>query len=212
VVEAHPGLRDYRKRFARRRAVDPFKQRYTAPVLKDAQLNEPSSTSSTTTTTTTSGSGTSPSGAEIEASPSPVPSPEGDSGGQSPSHLTYFTFAIDVSVKLIPGKDAAADEGSDLQGGEPTVRHGVKPATPLPGAKAPAITYMGAIDNATTALFLVSDEVSSLFGDGKCLSGTDSCQLLGAKVGVPETFVYGYNQNRLKINVLKIEPVVTGHS
>lgn len=214
VVEAHPGLRDYRKRLARRRAVDPFKQRYTAPVLKDAQLNESSSTSSTTTTTTTSGSGSSPSGSEIEASPTPAPSSpsEGDGGGQAPSHLTYFTFAIDLKMKLVRGDDASAKKGGFDQEGEATIRHGVKPATPLPGEKAPTITYMGAIENATTALFLVSDDVSSLFGDGKCLSGTDSCQLVGVEVGVPETFVYGYNQNRLKINVLKIEPVVTGHS
>ena len=38
VVEAKPGLRDYRKRLADRRPTDPFKQRYTAPVLKGAKL------------------------------------------------------------------------------------------------------------------------------------------------------------------------------
>jgi hypothetical protein len=226
VVAANPGLRDYRKRLRRRSPTNPFKQRYTAPPLTGTQLPpETTSTSSTTSTTTTETSSS-----EIEALPpssgGTLPSTGGGDGSQP--KLTYFTFAIDVKLSLIRGAEASDDggmgssgsfsaaeaSGDDSDGAEsqPAIRHGVTPAMPLPGKKAPTITYMGAIDNATTALFLISTEVTSITGDGKCLSGSDSCQLLGMKVGGAETFVYGANHNRLKISVLKIEPVVTGHS
>jgi hypothetical protein len=230
VVEAKPGLRDYRKRLARRSPTDPFKQRYTAPVVT-SHLQTQSSTVTTASISSTSSSSeattvssetatTAPSGSPPNASPS-KPSSSGG-GDEAQPHLTYFTFAIDVKVSLVPGGEASSSQVSNSQtsngeGGsdkpsEWTIRRGVEPATPLPGKKAPVITYMGAIHNAKTALFLVSSEVTSMFGDGNCLSGTDTCQLLGVEAGIPETLVYGYNQNRLKIEVLKIEPVVTGHS
>lgn len=225
VVAANPGLRDYRKRLRRRSPTDPFKQRYTAPPLTGTQLPPETSTSSTTSTTTTA----TPS-AESEALPpssgATLP-PTGGGDGSQPK-LTYFTFAIDVKLSLIPGAAASDDGGMDTSGSfpdaeasggdgggaenQPAIRKGVRPAMPLPGKKAPTITYLGAIDNATVALFLISTEVTSITGDGKCLSGSDSCQLVGMKVGGAETFVYGANHNRLKISVLKIEPVVTGHS
>ena len=233
VVEAKPGLRDYRKRLARRSPTDPFKQRYTAPVVT-SHLQTQSSTITTASTSSTSSSNeattvsseiatTAPSGSPPNASPS-KPSSNGSGGGGAPSHLTYFTFAIDVKVSLVPGGEASSSQvsssqTSDGEGGngndkvsESTIRRGVEPATPLPGKKAPVITFMGAIHNAKTALFLVSSDVTSMFGDGNCLSGTDSCQLLGVEAGIPETLVYGNDNNRLKIEVLKIEPVVTGHS
>jgi len=61
-------------------------------------------------------------------------------------------------------------------------------------------------------LFLVSTDVSAVFGDAKCVTGSDSCQLLELEEGLPETFMYGANDVRLKLTVLNIEPVVTGHS
>jgi hypothetical protein len=229
VVEAKPGLRDPRKRLAGRRPTDPFEQRFTGPQLKGARLNGSTSTSTTTTTTTTgssTGSGSTSGGAPSGSETAPVGPPSTKGGGES-GHLTFFTFAIDVKVKLVPGEasgssaasstagaSSSSNSGSNSESGsdQPTVRRGVQPATPLPGKKAPVVTYMGAIGNAKTALFMVSPEVTSVFGDAKCLSGTNSCQLLGVETGVPETFAYGFAHNRLKIEVLKIKPVVTGHS
>jgi hypothetical protein len=231
VVEAKPGLRDYRKRLAHRSPVDPFKQRYTAPVVT-SHLQTQSSTVTTASTSSTSSSNEAttvssetatitPSGSPSNSSPS-KPSSNGGGGDETQPHLTYFTFAIDVKVSLVPGGEASSSQASNEEisngeGGsdkpsESTIRRGVEPATPLPGKKAPVVTYMGAIHNAKTALFLISDDVTSVFGDGNCLSGNDPCQLLGVEAGIPETFTYGYNHNRLKIEVLKIEPVVTGHS
>ena len=61
-------------------------------------------------------------------------------------------------------------------------------------------------------LFLVSSKVKSVFGESKCVSGDDSCQLIEVEPKFPITFVYGANEVRYTFNVLKIELVVTGHS
>lgn len=211
VVEAKPGLRNYRKRLARRKPTNPFKQRYTAPQIKDAQLNaqtststtSTSSTSSTTTSSSRSTSSETTSTKTVESSPSNPPSSGADSG----DHLTLFAFAIDIKITRIEG----GGDGSRPKTKSNT-KHGVLPPAPLPGEKAPVVTYMGVGEGAKKALLMVSNNVKSIYGDAKCVSGTDTCQLLEVEPGLPETFVYGANDVRYKINVLKIEPVPTGHS
>jgi len=206
VVEASPGLRDYRKRLARRKPTNPFRQRFTGPVLKGAKLNSQTTTSTTSTDTTTTSTTTNSTSADLTAPSSPSTS-KGGGGGDSTSKLTYFSFAIDVKIVRSGGKGSGKDKSPSE-----SVRHGVKPTTPLPGDKAPVVTYMGVKDEASKALFIVSNKVNSVFGDGKCLSGTDVCQLIAVEPGLPQTFVYGANDVRYRINVLKIKPVVTGHS
>jgi hypothetical protein len=222
VVEAKPGLRDYRKRLARRRPTDPFKQRYTHVDLSGAQLNPQTESSgggaAATTTITTSGSsiGGTESSADAPApsgGESTPPSTGSDPGGFPPSggdadgnpDLTFYAFAIKVRI----AKSGGEDPGSEKQ--EPTVRERVLPLTALPGEKAPVVTYMGASKKGK-ALLMVSNEVKSTFGDAKCISGDDVCQLLEAEPGFPIAFVYGFNEVRYTVNVLKIFPVVTGRS
>jgi hypothetical protein len=219
VVEAKPGLRDYRKRLARRKPTNPFKQRYTAPAVTSAELNPQteSSTSSSTTiaTTTETGTGTTPestdSGGASPGSTSPSPS----SGGGKP-HLILFTWGIDVKIAKSGGKNADSSEKP-----EPVVKHKVLPQTPLPGEKAPVVTYMGPARKGSKAtgkaLLLVSNNVRSVSGETRCVSGGDVsagevCQLLEVEPGFPVTFVYGANEVHYTINVLKIELVVTGRT
>jgi hypothetical protein len=207
VVEAKPGLRDYRKRLRADHPTDPFVQRYTSAVLKGTKLgNGEGASSSTTSTSTTKESKTSNSGktttTEVKTesgghSPAPAGAPE-------PGHLTLFAFAIDVKIVRTEGGGAKPKSESNT-------RHKVMPTTPLPGEKAPVVTYMGVGPGAKKALLMVSNNVKSIFGEAKCLSGTDTCQLLEVEPGFPETFVYGENAVRYKIDVLKIEPIVIGH-
>ncbi len=215
VVESKPGLREYRKRLGRRQPTNPFKQRYTHVDLSGAQLNPriESSTDAVTTTTTSTSTGS----VEITESspeptaPSPEPNPGGGvppSGGDGKEGLTFYTFAIKVRIAKSGGKETAS-EGTDSEKQEPMVRERVLPLTPLPGEKAPVVTYMGASEKGK-ALLMVSNDVKSTFGDAKCVSGDDVCQLLEAEPDFPVTFVYGYNEVRYTINVLKIFPVVTG--
>lgn len=221
VVEAEPGLRDYRKRLEHRKPTDPFEQQYTAPRAEGAELGSPSENSSDSTvgTVTTGSTGSSTSGTTTttgESSPAtPSPSEPPSSGGGKP-HLTFFTWAINVWIKKSGGADAEANDSQ-----EPAVKHEVLPQTALPGEKAPVVTYMGLSRTAAEkqhdarALLLVSSDVKSISGETTCVSRPVAggvCQLLEAEPGFPVTFVYGANETQYTIKILKIGLVVTGHS
>jgi hypothetical protein len=227
VVEAKPGLRDYHRRLARRSPTDPFVQRFTAPVLTGAELSHQSesSTSSTITTTTTSptgGGGESGSGSSGHSTSEPVSSgpssQEGKTTGGAPSsggtakpHLVFFAFAINVKITRWGGQEAAAEQGE--QKPERSIKKRVMPLTPLPGEKAPVVTYMGPSGKKGKLLLLVSNEVRSTSGEATCaVSGASVCQLLEVEPGFPVSFVYGANEVHYTFNVLKVELVVTGHA
>jgi hypothetical protein len=212
VIEAKPGLREYSKRLDHRRPTDPFEQRYTTPPPVHGkelgpETTSPTSGSSTSTSTSASvSSETTTTSTVVESSPSEPPSHSGGASSGEPE-LRLFAFAVDVKITRIEdGEDGAKPKT------ESNTKHKVMPTTPLPGEKAPVVTYMGVGQGAKNALLMVSPNVQSIFGDAKCLSGTDTCQLLEVEPGLPETFVYGENGVRYKVNVLKIEPVATGHS
>lgn len=200
VVEATPGLREYRKRLSHRTPTDPFKQRYTAPVLKGSELNEPKE-----------GEGKGK-GKEGESGGSKGSSGEsgGSPGGATPGgkpHLVFYSIGIKVRIaKSVDGK----------QQGEPIVRDEVLKQTPLPGEKAPVVTYMGPARKGNKgngkALLLVDDQVRSVEGDAHCVSGDEVCQLLEVQPGFPVILTYGENEVQYSVNVIKFELVVTGHS
>ncbi|HMI80596.1 MAG TPA: hypothetical protein VK480_02295 [Solirubrobacterales bacterium] len=213
VVKAEPGLRNYKKRLDHRSPTDPFKQRFNGPQLEGAQLNE----QTTTTTTTESGGGSETAGGSETSGGSPssggspeVPSTDGGDGDGDPvpsSGLTYYTFAINVQItKTVTNKDGTKEKTG------PTVRKEVKPPATLPGDKAQVVTYLGTSSQNHKPLFLISPKVSAVYGEGKCVAGEEVCQLIELDPGMPETFVFGENQARYKINVLKVVPVITGHS
>lgn len=255
VLPAEPGLREPSKRLAGHPSKDPFRQHYTAPLLKPGAKPVSGSKFATTTTTTTTTGGEAPtpagetpttesstSGGSGEAALPPAPSeppsnaspgkspagrdnessegPGGSGGGGSPGSgggdkgdavppggLTYYTFAIDVQITRATTKPDGSTEKS-----EPTVRKEVEPPQALPGEKSPAITYIGASAKTQNPLFLISTEVTGVFGEGKCVAGTTTCQLIELEPGFPVTFIYGQNHVRYKLNVIKVVPVVTGHS
>lgn len=228
VVEAKPGLRDYRRRLRGRTPTDPFLQRYTGSVLKGSELPEPKMATgagggeAAKTTTTTDGSaadgGSSPD--TVVTSPPAESSPggagsapngdgqkgdgKGDGDAGDDQGITLYSFAIDVRIVKTTG------EGETKETSDPVVKHRVLPTTPLPGPKAQVVTYMGISPKTRNPLLLVSDDVTAVFGDGKCLSGSEFCQLLEVQPNFPLTFVFGPNDARYKITVLKIEPVLKG--
>jgi hypothetical protein len=201
VVEAKPGLRDYRKRLDGRTPTDPFEQRHAGPVLAGTDVSSQSPTFSSsetaTTTTTTTESGSAP-GAE-PADPGGTPPPPGD--GNEPG-LKFFEFVTDVQIS----RTKAGPDGRQVMG-EPEVRRRVPVLTPLPGVKTPVVTTMGVNMVKEKVLFMVSPEVTSLYGDSHCVSGAESCQLLEVTPGFPLTFVYGPNAVRYKIKVVKIDVI-----
>ncbi len=84
------------------------------------------------------------------------------------------------------------------------------PPAALPSEKTQAVAYMGLSPKTKQPLLLISDAVTSIFGEGKCLSGAQTCQLLEVEPGMPETFVFGPDSTRYKIIVLNPRPVVVG--
>lgn len=205
VVEAQPGLRDYRKRLAGRTPTDPFVQRFTGPSGVGGLPTVDSTVESSSPSSDTP-SPTSPA-APVETAPEPVPggtAPPSD-GGDVPGDLRLFTFGVDVKIS-----SARTTADGKREKTEPEVRRGVVPPTALPSPKAQVVTYMGISPKTRKPLFLISDDVEAIFGEGKCISGSESCQLMEVDLQIPTTFVYEPTGTRFKINVLKVEPVFKG--
>jgi hypothetical protein len=190
VAKSAPGLRDYRKRLDRRQAHDPFHQQYPGEEGEGSGSGE-----GTVTEAESSGSSAAP----TELPEPSSPSPQQPSGEPGPGGLTYFSYAIDV-------RTVAGGAQSDA---EPQVRRDLPELTMLPSRDTPAAIYMGSTRDGKKALMLISSNVEAIFGDGKCVLGSDSCQLLAMEPGVPETFVYGGEGRTYKIELLKVHLVTT---
>jgi len=213
VVEANPGLRDYRKRLRGRTPTDPFRQPPVKQSLKGAQLGGgegegeggSSSTSTSTSTskstsTTTTEKETAGSGATGEGSP-------GRSGGSGGSgEVVEYTIAVDVQITTTRTLPSGKKEKNG-----PQLRKRVIPPAPLPSADVPAVVFMGLSPKTGQPSFLVSDAVTAIFGEGRCLLGTETCQLLEVDPGMPETFVFGPESTRYKLVALNPRRVPISH-
>lgn len=198
AVEATPGLRNYHKRLGHRSPTNPFKQRFTAPQVADAQLQleEGGEASSSPSTGASTGGESSGGGSTTESSPS------------GPDRFTRYAIAIDVKVTTTETSPNGKKETSG-----PVLHKRVIPVAPLPSDKVQAVAYMGPstdISHPNNVILLVSDAVTAIFGEGRCLSGTEVCQLLELEPGMPETFVFGPESTRYKIVVLNPRPVPVG--
>jgi hypothetical protein len=204
VVLSKPGLRSPNKRLAHLPAKDPFVQQYTSPVLKAGAKPTSQTTASTSSTSSTTGSNSTTSGSgNSPGSSSPAP---GSSGASTKPRFTFYSFAIEVKISRTERKSPGAKATT-----ETSVRQKVLPTTPLPDKQRGVATYLGVSPKTRKPLFLVSNEVKGLIGEGVCLSGAGTCQLLEVEPGFPETFVRE-GGDTYRIDVLKIEPVITGHS
>lgn len=209
IVKAAPGLRNYKKRLEHRDPTNPFRQRFAGPRLEGGQLNEVTtsgsgggSTSGTTTETTVTGD-----------SDTTVTSPPARGGGEDidgdgdPDGVIFYTFVLDLQITRIETKPNGKVEKTG-----PKLRKGVEAPAALPGEKAPVVTYLGMGAKTEAPLFLISTDVTAVYGEGKCVAGTDVCQLIALEPGFPVTFVYGENDVRYKINVVDVtaKPVENG--
>jgi hypothetical protein len=192
VAKSAPRLREYRRRLDYRQEDDPFQQQYGDTELAAGAEGDSASTPSEPPFTESSESS--------EFSPAPEPTAPQTGGGPSgnPGKLTYFSYAIDVRIST----------GSTEEGGKKvTVRRNLPELTMLPSREAPAIVYMGSTKDGKKAVMTVSSDVEAIFGDGKCVLGSDTCQLLAMEPDLPETFVYGGSGRTFKIELLKISLV-----
>jgi hypothetical protein len=188
VVPAAPGLRDPGRRLGHREPEDPFVPKYVAKALSDQSVEVESG----------GGGGTeSDGGSEGGGETTPVEPPS--------AGLYYFTTA--VKLKLV--RSQPEPEGGVVR--DEVVYPRVLPSTTLTGEKQQVVTYMGLGPKSKQPVFLVGDDVTGVFGEGKCLSGTEHCHLIELKVNEPEVFNYGENGVRIRIKVLGTELVKLGH-
>jgi hypothetical protein len=206
VAKSSPGLRDYHRRLKQLRAKDPFVQQYTGP--------ETGSSSSESGGAEIEPEGSSvPSEPVLEEAPSYTPtSPSSETepttegnGAPATGHLTYFSSAIDIRVTAVGANANESSEGDD----QPDVRHNLPELTMLPSRQTPALVYMGSTKDGKKALMLVSSDVDAIFGDAKCVLGSERCELLALQPGLPETVVYGGTEKTYKIELRKIHLVKT---
>jgi hypothetical protein len=183
VVQAKPGLRDYRKRLRGRIATNPFKQKYTSL----------------------------PPGAELESTVDMSPTVSAGSGDTS--EVTVTDEGDDVTVEIdeptgSPGAGTSPGASDGGQGGgtgsaptpnqfyafRPDVRFGLagsgelRKYTDLPLASLlpkenPVLFFIGATETGDRVVFDVSAEAVMVKGGGKCIGGRQSCGLLFIRAG-----------------------------
>jgi hypothetical protein len=212
VVEATPGLRDYRKRLRGRSPTDPFLQRYTEPAggsaagsLGDASSSSGSSPSGTfseeSITTEVETGGSSNDGGSSNGSDGSPP----NNGQTQGVHL--FEFVLDVQISHT---EATADGGQKMS--DPELRHRVRSLTQLPGKKTPVVTSMSINLHTGKVVWLVSNEVQSLDGEFDCVARTPNgtCELLEIEPGFPLELVYGPDKVLYRIKVTNIDTIWAG--
>lgn len=176
VVEAEPGLRDYRKRLDSRTATNPFKQRYTS-IPDDAKVE------STSVSSSTGGSGEGSLEVE-EISEETVTSPGGGGSGDDETS-TPLELVIAAQVRRVETKPDGSEERGELE-----VRKNVPVLAKLPGDKTPVVTFVGANLRTERLVFLVSHEVAAIKGEFACATRTEVCELLEVGVGILLDYTY----------------------
>jgi len=213
VARSEPGLRDYRRRLRHYRAVDPFRGgEGEASAPSEVTNVSPAASTPTpavpTEATVVGGESSVPPPAPIEVPSTPEPSggpveyPTGSTGG--PTRTRYASDSIDVRILTVP-RESANEKAEKETKPKAQVRRNLPELTMLPARGIPAATYIGLTNDGKKALFVVSSDVVSLFGEGRCIIGSQSCQLLALEPGLPETFVYGPHERTYRIELLKID-------
>ena len=208
IAKSAPGLRDYRRRLGDRSSTDPFRVQTRSVTQGEVQTSaapsiesSPSTSSVPTPESVTPESSSTPPMESTGSAPVPQPATQEPAG---PGDLTYFSYAIDVRVVAGGSREETGAKPTEKAG---ETRHNLPELTMLPSRETPAFVYMGATKDGKKALFLVSSNVQSVFGDGACALGSKTCELLAVEPGLPQTVVYGPEGRTFKIELLKIHLV-----
>jgi hypothetical protein len=212
VARSEPGLRSYKQRLKKYRELDPFEQRGEGESTTATETAAGEGTTSTVAPAeaTVVGEETGVSEAPVESTPY---SPESFESGATESGSTgseggktrtrYASDAIDVRIVTVP-PHSTEEKRAKKATPKAEVRRNLPELTMLPDRQTPAATYIGLSNDGKKALFVVSSDVVSLFGEGQCVIGSQTCQLLALEPGLPETFVYGPQERTYRIALLKI--------
>lgn len=199
VVQANPGLRDYRKRLKGRTPTDPFAQPPSAPPAGAGAGQAGASSAGEI-----EGSGSSAAGSDGGGVAEPVsPSGEGSgtgggSAGASPGEvdpkdpgLRFFAFRPDIRFGVAGSGDLKLHE--ELPLGEP-----------LPD-RDPVVVFIGVSDDGKRVAFDISGEVAMVKGPGRCIGGPQSCSLLTLKEGEAADIITGKPDRSFRLKIEEIE-------
>jgi hypothetical protein len=230
VARSQPGLRDPRRRLKHARALDPFATPASSSASAESSSGEaaasegaagapvastPTAVVPTEATVTGVESSSAPpyeptAPAETYVPPTSSSSGETEASGVESTGKTqpqYASEAIDIRIVSVPA--SSADSGPKRAKPKAQVRRDLPELTMLPARATPAVTFMGVSKDGKKALLLVSSDVESIFGEAKCIVGSQSCQLLALEPQMPETFVYGRHERTYRIELLKISRTVS---
>jgi hypothetical protein len=187
VLAEQLGVTDYQKRLEQVQSKNPFKRQYLdAPQDTGAASTSSGTTSSDPTVASASGSTSSVSpSTSATASQPPSTTTSGSTSPAAPSEPSepvLFVFEADLAIG-VPG---------DL-----SRRRHVELGKFLPSEAKPMVAFAGATEDMKHALFLVSADVSSVTGDGRCVPGEDNCTLLKLKVGDEAKLAYAPESDRV---------------
>lgn len=189
VVEATPGLRDYKKRLKDRSPSDPFEQQYTAPAGGESS-SEGASGSTGGSTGESLSVEVEESGSEVvETTPSTGGSSDGGVEPESPG-LHFFAFRPDIRF--------------GVAGSDDLTFYKELPAGKVLPEKNPVIAFVGVSDDGKRAAFEVSDEVAVVRGDGRCIGGNQNCSLLTLSAGQAVDLVTGRPGRDFRLKVERI--------
>jgi hypothetical protein len=214
VARSEPGLRDYKRRLKHYRALDPFaggggeeEGSASAEVTNAAAAPPPTASTPEASAGATVTGGESSSAAPVELPTAPessgVPA-ESSTGSTGGTKTRYASNSIDVRIVTVL-HSSAEEKKAKKSKPHAQVRRNLPELTMLPARQTPAATYIGPTNDGKKALFVISSDVVSLFGEGKCVIGSQTCQLLALEPALPETFVYGPQERTYRIELLKID-------
>ena len=204
IVVSHstPGLRDYRRRLRADQALDPFRSGGG-----EQGTETETSTEEAAATPVAPEEATVIGGEETsfpETGGASTGSEESSSGSEPVKTQTRFANAsIDVRVVTLP--PSSTEQKAKKSKPRIEVRRDLPELTMLPARSTPAATFMGISNDGKKALFLVSSDVLSIFGEGACVIGSQTCQLLALEPNLPETFIYGPQERTYRVELLKID-------
>lgn len=188
VVAYNPGVRNFKKRLSHLGAKNPFTQQYSSSPAPSPGADSLGQALSDSSTSGSSGIGGGSTGGGNSGG-----------GGKSPGKVTqqkttYFWWESDVQV---------GEAGTPL-----TTMNSVKPFQFLPSPDKPVLTYIGTVSG-SQAVFLVSNDVSSIGGEGTCFPSLDACQLLGLNAGKGADLIYGPDGKTYHVQVLQVRRVTS---
>jgi hypothetical protein len=188
VVAYNPGVRNFKKRLSHLGPKNPFTQQYTNSAAPSPGADSLGQALSDSSTSGSSGVGGGSTGGGNSGG-----------GGNSPGKVTqqkttYFWWESDVQV---------GEAGTPL-----TTMNSVKPFQFLPSPDKPVLTYIGTVSG-SQAVFLVSNDVSSIGGEGTCFPSVDACQLLGLNPGKGADLIYGPDAKTYHVQVLQVRRVTS---